>query len=199
MCHCGNTRVEWTLNESQHTKLTLEKKILPPLLPWIQTPNLSIMSLVFLPTSYPGHNQECVIDNKLVHLLRLTHDQGGRSTKCVAVQSMRQTIIRTNDHQSWDSQWWNVCPCAHDCLLVYTVQHKTNFWGWGWVAAGSWAEEGRGVSRKSSSDSFLVSEQLWQIVHTDVHFSWFVPPMKFKVKVVESYQKAEESHIQCTQ
>ena len=32
-CHCGNTRVERTPNKSQHTKLTLEKKILPPLLP----------------------------------------------------------------------------------------------------------------------------------------------------------------------
>ena len=28
----GNTGVEWTPNKSQHTKLTLEKKILPPLL-----------------------------------------------------------------------------------------------------------------------------------------------------------------------
>ena len=32
-CYCGNTGVEWTPNKSQHTKLTLEKKILPPLLP----------------------------------------------------------------------------------------------------------------------------------------------------------------------
>ena len=31
-CHCGNTRVERTQNKSQHTKLTPEKKILPPLL-----------------------------------------------------------------------------------------------------------------------------------------------------------------------
>ena len=30
--HCSNTVVEQTLNKSQHTKLTLEKKILPPLL-----------------------------------------------------------------------------------------------------------------------------------------------------------------------
>ena len=28
MCHRCNTGVEWTLNKSQHTKLTLEKKIL---------------------------------------------------------------------------------------------------------------------------------------------------------------------------
>ena len=33
MCHCGNTGVERTSNKSQHTQLTLEKKILPPLLP----------------------------------------------------------------------------------------------------------------------------------------------------------------------
>ena len=29
MCHCGNTGVEQTQNTSQHTKLTVEKKILP--------------------------------------------------------------------------------------------------------------------------------------------------------------------------
>ena len=32
-CHCGHTGVERTPNKSQHTKLTLEKKILPPLMP----------------------------------------------------------------------------------------------------------------------------------------------------------------------
>ena len=32
-CHCGTTGVEQTPNKSQHRKLTLEKKILPPLLP----------------------------------------------------------------------------------------------------------------------------------------------------------------------
>ena len=31
-CHCGNTGLELTPDKSQHTKLTLEKKILPPLL-----------------------------------------------------------------------------------------------------------------------------------------------------------------------
>ena len=31
-CHCGSTGVEWTPNKSQHTKLTLENKIHPPLL-----------------------------------------------------------------------------------------------------------------------------------------------------------------------
>ena len=35
-CHCGNTGVERTSIKSHHTKLTLEKKILPPLLPWFE-------------------------------------------------------------------------------------------------------------------------------------------------------------------
>ena len=35
-CHCGNKGVERTPNESQHTKLTLKKKILPPLLLWFE-------------------------------------------------------------------------------------------------------------------------------------------------------------------
>ena len=33
LCATAVTGVEWTPNKSQHTKLTLEKKILPPLLP----------------------------------------------------------------------------------------------------------------------------------------------------------------------
>ena len=32
MCHCSTTGLEQTSNKSQHTKLTLEKKIFPPLL-----------------------------------------------------------------------------------------------------------------------------------------------------------------------
>ena len=31
-CHCSSTGLEWTLSKSQHTKLTVEKKILPLLL-----------------------------------------------------------------------------------------------------------------------------------------------------------------------
>ena len=31
--HCSNMGMEWTLNKSQHAKLTPEKKILPPLVP----------------------------------------------------------------------------------------------------------------------------------------------------------------------
>ena len=32
-CHCGNTEEERTPNKNQHTKITLEKKNLPSLLP----------------------------------------------------------------------------------------------------------------------------------------------------------------------
>ena len=35
-CHCGNTGLERKPIKSQHTELTLEKKILPPLLPGFQ-------------------------------------------------------------------------------------------------------------------------------------------------------------------
>ena len=37
-CHCGNTGVKRTPNKSQHTKLTLDKKILPPLLSGFELP-----------------------------------------------------------------------------------------------------------------------------------------------------------------
>ena len=36
MCYCGNMEVERTPNRSQHTKLTLEKEILPTLLPGVE-------------------------------------------------------------------------------------------------------------------------------------------------------------------
>ena len=38
-CHCGNTGVARTPNKNQHTKLTLEKKILLPLLPGFELTN----------------------------------------------------------------------------------------------------------------------------------------------------------------
>ena len=40
MFHCGSTGVERTPNYSQHTKLSLEKKILPPLLPGFELATL---------------------------------------------------------------------------------------------------------------------------------------------------------------
>ena len=43
----GNTGVEQTPNKSQHAKLILEKKILPPLLPGFELANLSITSPAF--------------------------------------------------------------------------------------------------------------------------------------------------------
>ena len=47
--------VERTPNKSQHTVLTLEKKIILPRAPaGFRTRNLSITSPTLLPTSYPG-------------------------------------------------------------------------------------------------------------------------------------------------
>ena len=59
-CHCSNIGVEQAPNKSQHTKLTLEKKILPPRLPgfelvtfrwrvWSSANKLSRLSYHWLP------------------------------------------------------------------------------------------------------------------------------------------------------
>ena len=52
-CHCGNMGVEWTLNKSQHTKLTPKKKILVTLLPGFKSQPFIHKSSA-LPTSYPS-------------------------------------------------------------------------------------------------------------------------------------------------
>ena len=51
LCHCRNVGVEQTLNKSQHTKLTLEKKILPLLLPGFELATFR-SRVRRLPTSY---------------------------------------------------------------------------------------------------------------------------------------------------
>ena len=52
-CHCGDKGVERTPNESQHKKLTLEKKIPLPFLPGLEP--AAFRSGVRLPTGYPGN------------------------------------------------------------------------------------------------------------------------------------------------
>ena len=53
-CHCGNTGVERTPNKSQHTKLTLEKNILPPLLPGFELSTFRSRVRRSNQLSYPG-------------------------------------------------------------------------------------------------------------------------------------------------
>ena len=53
-CHCSDTGVERVPDRSQHTKLTLEKKILLPLLLGFELATIPNMSLVLLPTSCSG-------------------------------------------------------------------------------------------------------------------------------------------------
>ena len=45
-CHCSTTGVEWTLNKSQYTKLTLERKILLPLLLRFEFATFCILSIM---------------------------------------------------------------------------------------------------------------------------------------------------------
>ena len=58
-CHCGNTGVERTPNKSQHRKLTLEKKIPPPLLRDLNSHRIN-HEFGALPTSYPGTQQKYI-------------------------------------------------------------------------------------------------------------------------------------------
>ena len=71
MCHCSNMEVEWTLNKSHHTKLTLEKKILLQLLPGFELAKLSITSPALLPTSYPGSHFESTDRNNWASAAKL--------------------------------------------------------------------------------------------------------------------------------
>ena len=65
MCHCGNTGVEQTPNKSQHTKLTLEKKILPPLLPGFELATFQ---------SWVWHSNQQAIPDPLARLYFLLID-----------------------------------------------------------------------------------------------------------------------------
>ena len=63
MCHYGNMGVERTPSKSQHTKLTLEKKILPPLLPGFE---LATFRLRVLPSNQQAI-QSFQLDNYLTY------------------------------------------------------------------------------------------------------------------------------------
>ena len=76
MCHCCNRGVEWTLNKSQYTKLTLEKKILLPLLlgfelasfwSWVRRSyQQAILAMIVIPDI-------CSQDKLLIWTKRTTH------------------------------------------------------------------------------------------------------------------------------
>ena len=74
-CHCGNTGVEQTPNKSQHTKLTLEKKIFPLLLPGFKlklfdhksgtlTSKLSQLPTVLSYTEMKGWSRKTVFEKR---------------------------------------------------------------------------------------------------------------------------------------
>ena len=62
MCHCGDTGVERTPNKSQHTKLTLAKKTLPPVLPGFEL-------AIFLPVRkvYQRRSLQCLAGTAMHH------------------------------------------------------------------------------------------------------------------------------------
>ena len=61
-CHCGNTGVEQTPNKSQHTKLTLEKKIHPPLLPGFELATFRLRVRRSNQRAIPAAWQQCSLE-----------------------------------------------------------------------------------------------------------------------------------------
>ena len=110
-CHCGNTGVEWTLKKSQHTKLTLEKKILLPLLPrfklatfpsWVWHSYGQAIQV----TSYPG----CVIYGN-IHYTNL-HTQAS----CMQARMCGCTNAHVRAHR-------HICIQKHALTQVMTHTH----------------------------------------------------------------------------
>ena len=63
-CHCQNTGVERTLNKSQRTKLTLEKKILPPLQSWFELATFQSQVQRSYQQAFPGpRRQRITVEN----------------------------------------------------------------------------------------------------------------------------------------
>ena len=146
--HCGNTGVERTPNKSQHTKLSLEKKILPPLLPglgfatfwsWVWRPYqqaLPALSLVHIRGLYYvvclhtyTHSQlqvksfrsasHRVKTNDVEHYLLLDKDR-------------RQNRIVQEDHK-WDKGHTGRTklkePPTH--THTHTLTQSFSLWNWG--------------------------------------------------------------------
>ena len=62
MCHCSNAGLEQMLNKSQHTKLTLEKKIIPPLLPGVELATFRSWVWHSYQQAIPAPKQHCYVE-----------------------------------------------------------------------------------------------------------------------------------------
>ena len=93
-CHCGNMGVEKTLSKSQHTKLSLKKKVLPPLLPRFELATFQSQvrcSYQQATTSYPStHLYTSYIthtDINITHIYSLTRTLRHTTPRCITWQS----------------------------------------------------------------------------------------------------------------
>ena len=106
--------VEQALNKGHHSKLTLENKILPPLLPGFELANLSITSPV-------------LFTNKLSQLMLLTQQNtnlnGSLNTK-ITLQNIHPTLIQTEQLTQHKNR-----PTQHssNTTLTQTEHHTTTF------------------------------------------------------------------------
>ena len=124
-CHSSKTGVERTSKKSRHTKLTLERKILWPLLPGFK---LSMFwSRVQSSTNKPSHLHDWPFSNPLPccmwsHILHLKVD-------LVALIACQDSLLVTAPHawskgcelKSWQRQQENSLLQSYLCVLTYSV------------------------------------------------------------------------------
>ena len=92
-CYCGNIGVERIPNKIQHRKLTMEKKILPSLLPGLEPEIFQsrVRRFATEPSPLPDWNCHCIVNSGSDRSLPLT---------------LKINVQRSNVHSLWPL--WNV-------------------------------------------------------------------------------------------
>ena len=121
MCHCGNTGVEQTLNKNQHRKLTLEKKILAPLLPGFELATFwswvchstSELSQLSQPTSCQLHR---------VTSRRITRSTFFYASSMHKTSNHRQSTVNKKTPAWWRFVWHKGAQSLHE----HTIKIKSS-------------------------------------------------------------------------
>ena len=133
-CHCSNMGVERTPNKSQHRTLTLEKKILTPLLPgikpvtfwswiWCSTNHSRIYNCILQPhyinrkerKRWASYVDLCLVPQWSSHVPQHTSERRPwwwSSALCMS--NLARERRRKYSQQSFNSAWvcWCMCVCA---------------------------------------------------------------------------------------
>ena len=110
-CHCSNTGVERTPGKSQHTKLTLEKKILPQLLLGVE--------LATFQSRVRRANQQAIplpLTSELVGVLSPVNHKGFYLSGLVYTSKRKQSTLFDCYH------------CMYRLLSLYALTLRWNWW-----------------------------------------------------------------------